>query len=112
LSQLSGLFLSVFYIFHPNLLVELAHLGVQTRARRYYRDATSLSFSLSTAKFLSCCGFVLLARHILAFNFICHFPACGKVDKSEAIFICTLMQAVLGYRWLMYGFQTGFFGLH
>jgi hypothetical protein len=25
--------------------------------------------------------------------------ACGKVDQSEAIFICTLMQAVLAYRW-------------
>jgi hypothetical protein len=25
-------------------------------------------------------------------------PACGKVGKSEAIFICTLMQAVLAYR--------------
>jgi hypothetical protein len=28
-------------------------------------------------------------------------PACGKVAQSEAIFICTLMQAVLAYRWLM-----------
>jgi hypothetical protein len=27
-----------------------------------------------------------------------HLPACGKVDQSEAIFICTLMQAVLAYR--------------
>jgi hypothetical protein len=25
-----------------------------------------------------------------------HLPACGKVDQSEAIFIGTLMQAVLG----------------
>jgi hypothetical protein len=25
-----------------------------------------------------------------------HFLACGKVDQSEAIFICTLMQAALG----------------
>jgi hypothetical protein len=24
-------------------------------------------------------------------------PACGKVDQSESIFICTLMQAVLAY---------------
>jgi hypothetical protein len=24
-------------------------------------------------------------------------PACGKVDQSEAIFNCTLMQAVLAY---------------
>jgi hypothetical protein len=24
-----------------------------------------------------------------------HLPACGKIDQSEAIFICTLMQAVL-----------------
>jgi hypothetical protein len=31
-----------------------------------------------------------------------HLPACGKVDHSEAIFICTLMQAVLAFRWLMY----------
>jgi hypothetical protein len=35
-------------------------------------------------------------------------PACGKVDQSEAIFICTLMQAVLAYRWLMYGFPGNF----
>jgi hypothetical protein len=27
-----------------------------------------------------------------------HLPACGKVDQSEAIFICTLMQDVLAYR--------------
>jgi hypothetical protein len=27
-----------------------------------------------------------------------HLPACGKVDQSEAIFICSLMQAVLAYR--------------
>jgi hypothetical protein len=27
-----------------------------------------------------------------------HLPACGNVDQSEAIFICTLMQAVLAYR--------------
>jgi hypothetical protein len=32
-----------------------------------------------------------------------HLPACGKVDQSEAIFICALLQAVLAYRWLMYG---------
>jgi hypothetical protein len=35
-----------------------------------------------------------------------HLPACGKVNLSETIFICTLihfMQAVLAYRWLMYG---------
>jgi hypothetical protein len=24
-----------------------------------------------------------------------HLPACGKVDQSKAIFICTLMQVVL-----------------
>jgi hypothetical protein len=35
-------------------------------------------------------------------------PACGKVDQSEAIFICTPMQAVLVYRWLMYGFPAKF----
>jgi hypothetical protein len=35
-------------------------------------------------------------------------PACGKVDQSEAIFICTLMQAVLAYRWLMYSFPAKF----
>jgi hypothetical protein len=28
-----------------------------------------------------------------------HLPACGKVDQSEVIF----MQAVLDYRWLIYG---------
>jgi hypothetical protein len=53
LSLLSRLFVPVFYIFHESLVVELAHLGVQTRA-----DVTSLSFSLSTAKRFSCCGFV------------------------------------------------------
>jgi hypothetical protein len=37
-----------------------------------------------------------------------HLPACGKVDQSEAIFICTLMQAVLAYRWLFYGFPGQF----
>jgi hypothetical protein len=34
-----------------------------------------------------------------------HLPACGKV---EAIFICTLMQAVFAYRRLMYGFPANF----
>jgi hypothetical protein len=38
-----------------------------------------------------------------------HLPACGKVDQSEVIFINTLMQAVLAYRWLMYGFLANFF---
>jgi hypothetical protein len=37
-----------------------------------------------------------------------HFPACGKADQFEAIFICTLMQAVLAYRWQMYGFLANF----
>jgi hypothetical protein len=37
-----------------------------------------------------------------------HLPACGKVNQPEAIFICTLMQAVLAYRWLMYGFTANF----
>jgi hypothetical protein len=37
-----------------------------------------------------------------------HMPACGKMDQSESIFICTLMQAVLAYRWLMYGFPANF----
>jgi hypothetical protein len=37
-----------------------------------------------------------------------HLPACGKVDQSEAIFICTLMQAVLACRRLMYGFSANF----
>jgi hypothetical protein len=27
-----------------------------------------------------------------------HLPAYSKVDQSEAIFICTLLQAVLAYR--------------
>jgi hypothetical protein len=27
-----------------------------------------------------------------------HLPACGKVDQSDAIINCTLMQAVLAYR--------------
>jgi hypothetical protein len=29
-------------------------------------------------------------------------------NQSEAIFICTLMQAVLAYRWLIYGFPANF----
>jgi hypothetical protein len=37
-----------------------------------------------------------------------HLPACGKVDQYEAIFIFTLMQAVLAYRWLMYGLPANF----
>jgi hypothetical protein len=37
-----------------------------------------------------------------------YFPACSKVDRSEAIFICTLMQVVLAYRWLKYGFPANF----
>jgi hypothetical protein len=37
-----------------------------------------------------------------------HLPACGKVDQSEAIFICTLVQTMLAYRWLMYGFPPNF----
>jgi hypothetical protein len=37
-----------------------------------------------------------------------HLPAYGKVDQSKAIFICTLMQAVLAYRWLMCGFPANF----
>jgi hypothetical protein len=35
-----------------------------------------------------------------------HLPAWGKVDQAEAIFICTLMQAVLAYRWLMFSRPT------
>jgi hypothetical protein len=82
-------------------------------------------------KRLGCCGYVLLARYVLTLNFITtrfdactaprhsiydvrkvssvDLPACGKVDQSEAIFICTLMQAVLAYRWLMYGFPANFY---
>jgi hypothetical protein len=37
-----------------------------------------------------------------------HLPACAKVDQSEAISICTLMQAVLANRWLMYGLPANF----
>jgi hypothetical protein len=37
-----------------------------------------------------------------------HLPACSKIDQSEAIFICTFMQVVLAYRWLMYGFPANF----
>jgi hypothetical protein len=37
-----------------------------------------------------------------------HSPTCGKVDQSHAILICTLMHAVLAYRWLMYGFPANF----
>jgi hypothetical protein len=36
-----------------------------------------------------------------------HLPAFSKFE-SEPIFICTLMQAVLAYRWLMYGFPANF----
>jgi hypothetical protein len=38
-----------------------------------------------------------------------HLPACGKVDQSEAIFICTLMQAVLAFRWLKHSFPANYF---
>jgi hypothetical protein len=37
-----------------------------------------------------------------------HLPAWGNVDQSEAIFIYTLMQTVLAYLWLMYGFPANF----
>jgi hypothetical protein len=37
-----------------------------------------------------------------------HLPASGKVDQFEAIFICSLMQAVLAYRGLIYGFPPNF----
>jgi hypothetical protein len=37
-----------------------------------------------------------------------HLPVCGRVVQSEAIFICTIMQAMLAYRWLMYGFPANF----
>jgi hypothetical protein len=30
-----------------------------------------------------------------------HLPACGKVNQSDAIFTCTLMQAVLAYCWMV-----------
>jgi hypothetical protein len=36
-----------------------------------------------------------------------HFPAC-KVDQPDAISICAVMQVVLAYRWLMYGFPANF----
>jgi hypothetical protein len=39
-------------------------------------------------------------HEVLTFDRYLH--AYGKVDQSEAIFMCTLMQAVLAYRWLMY----------
>jgi hypothetical protein len=68
LSLLSGLFLPVYYIFHPSLVVELAHLGVQIRARR--STVMRRPYPSVDCERLSCCGFVLLARHILALNFI------------------------------------------
>jgi hypothetical protein len=37
-----------------------------------------------------------------------HLPACGKIDQSTPIFISTLMQTILAYRWLMYGFPANF----
>jgi hypothetical protein len=37
-----------------------------------------------------------------------HLPACGKVAQPEVIFMCTLMQAMLAYCWLMYGFPANF----
>jgi hypothetical protein len=37
-----------------------------------------------------------------------HLLACGKIDQSATIFICTLIQAVLASRWLMYGFPANF----
>jgi hypothetical protein len=41
-------------------------------------------------------------------TFDCQLPAYGRVDQFEAIFIFTLMQTVLAYRWLMYGFPVNF----
>jgi hypothetical protein len=41
-------------------------------------------------------------------TFDLHLSDCGKVDQSEAFFICTLMQVALAYRWLMYGFPAEF----
>jgi hypothetical protein len=35
-----------------------------------------------------------------------HLPVYSKVDQSEAISICTLMQTVLAYPWLMYCFPA------
>jgi hypothetical protein len=52
---------------------------------------------------LEVCSFVHEVR-----TFDRHLPACSKVDQSEAIFICTLVQAVLAYRWLMYDFPANF----
>jgi hypothetical protein len=126
------LFLPVFYIFHPSLVVELAHLGVQTRARRStvmrrpYPSICRLRHVSVVAAL--CCWpgiFLLLILQRLACvsiwgvpglevdlfvyevrTFDRHLPACDKVDQSEAIFLCTLMQAVLAYRWLMCGFSA------
>jgi hypothetical protein len=42
-------------------------------------------------------------------TFDLHLPDCGKVDQSEAFFICTLMQVALAYRWLMCGFPADFY---
>jgi hypothetical protein len=44
----------------------------------------------------------LCVREERSFDY--HLPDCGKVDQCEAIFNCTLMQVVVAYRWLMYGF--------
>jgi hypothetical protein len=41
-------------------------------------------------------------------TFVRRLPVCDKVNQSKAIFICTLMQAVLAYRWLMNGFPANF----
>jgi hypothetical protein len=41
-------------------------------------------------------------------TFDCHSTALRQGQQSEATFICTLMQAVLAYRWLMYGLPANF----
>jgi hypothetical protein len=80
-------------------------------------DMCPSSFNRSTAKRLCCCYFMLLARLILIFIMIDlvvwgvpgfdmdsfehevhapdrHLLACSKVDQSDAIFVCSLMQDV------------------
>jgi hypothetical protein len=96
-------------------VVELAHLGVQTRSRRStgmqrpYPSVDQAMIDLVEGVFIWGVLFLevdLFVHEVRTFHR--HLPACGKVEQSMAIFICTLMQAVFAYRWLMYGFAANF----
>jgi hypothetical protein len=83
-------------------VVELAHLGVPSSVDQAVIDLVE-GVSIWGVPGLEVYSFVHEVR-----TFDRHLPACGKVDQSEAIFNCTVMQAVFAYLWLMYGFPANF----